>query len=84
MSNIAVLSSLPASLTTEPQKHAHAYQGSPVRVQVADGHRRDKLGQCHHQEVQVEEELELLVEDLDGRSKTRTGYTGAGVTFNLE
>lgn len=47
------------------------YQRGPVRVQITDFERWHKLGTGHHQEVEIEEELELLVENLRGEQKTR-------------
>ena len=47
------------------------YQRCPVRVQITDFERWHKLGTGHHQEVEIEEELELLVENLRGEQKTR-------------
>lgn len=55
---------LPTSVTVWNLKCI--YQRCPVRVQVSNFQRRHKLGAGHHQEVEIEEELELLVENLRG------------------
>lgn len=43
------------------------YQRGPVCVQISDFQRWHKLGARHHQEVEIKEELELLVENLRGQ-----------------
>lgn len=43
------------------------YQRGPVCVQISNFQRRYKLGTSHHQEVEVKEELELLIENLEGQ-----------------
>lgn len=48
------------------------YQRCPVCVQISNFQRWHKLGTGHHQEVEIKEELELLVENLRGEQKTRT------------
>lgn len=45
------------------------YQRGPVRVQIANFQRWHKLGTGHHQEVEIKEELELLVENLQKKNK---------------
>lgn len=40
------------------------YQRSPVCVQISNFQRWHKLGTGHHQEIEIKEELELLVENL--------------------
>lgn len=48
------------------------YQRCPVCVQIADFQRWHKLGTGHHQKVEVQEELELLVQNL--RGERRQGF----------
>lgn len=43
------------------------YQRGPVCVQISDLQRWHKLGTGHHEEVEIKEELELLVENLRGQ-----------------
>lgn len=40
------------------------YQRCPVCVQISNLQRWHKLGTGHHQEIEIKEELELLVENL--------------------
>ena len=42
----------------------HERQRAPIRVQVADAQRRIELRARHHQEVQVQEDRELLIQHL--------------------
>lgn len=47
------------------------YQRRPVRVQIPNFQGWHKLRTRHHQKVEIEEELELLVENLRGQRKQR-------------
>lgn len=74
---------LDPNIYTILKSHSHInpvfihYQRGPVGVQVADLQRGHKLGAGHHQEVQVQEELELLVENLRG-AETVTPFALTG------
>lgn len=77
--------------TTDARGHHNKlciYQRHPVRVQISNFQGRHKLRQGNHQEVEVEEELELVVKNLRKRRGDKTddfsnGLEGSGVGSQL-